>query len=350
MHESEFFYEGCLNKLHAFDVISIGIAAVDDLKYVAQYPEPDVKVPVLARARQGGGPACTAAAAVGSLGGRSVYLARLAHDELSSFIRAALTRKGVDVEHLVYDGDAGPYHSIVVVDENGRRTVFYDASRYTPLPADDVSEQLLTSAGVVLLDHITDPSLLSVAMKAKALGVPIVGDIEGMTDSAHELCRIVDYLVVSRQFACWASGSANPEEACGRLAAQQRKATVVTVGEQGCYFAEGAAGNVAHLPAFRVSSYDTNGCGDTFHGAFALGVARGLSVSDTITFSAACAALKAFACGGARKGWDAIPSLEEVKQFVRAQGPGSALASLLDRLDRWPAAAPDRAPSALLEK
>ena len=51
-----------------YDVLGVGIAAVDDLIYVSDYPQVDCKVPVHGSTRQGGGPACTAIAAVGSLG------------------------------------------------------------------------------------------------------------------------------------------------------------------------------------------------------------------------------------------------------------------------------------------
>ena len=49
-----------------YDVLGAGIAAVDDLIYVAEYPPVDC-IPVHDSLRQGGGPACTAIAAVGSL-------------------------------------------------------------------------------------------------------------------------------------------------------------------------------------------------------------------------------------------------------------------------------------------
>ncbi|MEJ5198816.1 MAG: hypothetical protein WHX53_07820 [Anaerolineae bacterium] len=38
-----------------WDVLGLGIVAVDDLYYVAQFPEPDTKRPMLAEQRQGGG-------------------------------------------------------------------------------------------------------------------------------------------------------------------------------------------------------------------------------------------------------------------------------------------------------
>lgn len=49
-----------------YDVLAIGVAAVDDLLYVSSYPPSNVKVSIMARERHGGGPACTAIATVGT--------------------------------------------------------------------------------------------------------------------------------------------------------------------------------------------------------------------------------------------------------------------------------------------
>src|ERR1039458_8707260 len=70
----------CMNK--EYDVLGAGIAAVDDLWYVSAFPPVDCKIPVHSSIRQGGGPACTAIAAVGSLGGRAAYAARFGDNDL----------------------------------------------------------------------------------------------------------------------------------------------------------------------------------------------------------------------------------------------------------------------------
>src|SRR6266702_5589975 len=115
-----------------YDVLAIGVAAVDDLLYVSSYPPSNVKVAVTASERHGGGPACTAIAAVATLEGRSAYCARLGNDDLSIYIDRLLQQRHVDTTHIIRDSDAAPYHSSIVVDLHGNRNVFYDASRFRP--------------------------------------------------------------------------------------------------------------------------------------------------------------------------------------------------------------------------
>jgi sugar/nucleoside kinase (ribokinase family) len=301
-----------------YDVLGAGIAAVDDLIYVTDYPPMDCKIPVYASTRQGGGPACTAIAAVGSLGGRAAYAARFGDNELSRFIAAALKRHGVDISPIREDTAGGPYHSIIVVDGAGHRNVFYDPALYRVVAPADLPDALIQSASLFLLDHLTEPSLIPVAEKIRRLGVPILGDIEGQSESAMSLAARTDYLIVPKAFALWASNTLDPHEACAFLAGTPRQATVVTDGSNGCFFSSRSDPEVRHFPAFVVDALDTNGCGDTFHGAFALAVARGLAIVEAITFASAAAALKAVAAGGQRRGWDALPTLDEVFQFLQA--------------------------------
>jgi sulfofructose kinase len=315
-----------------YDVLGVGIAAIDDLCYVSAFPQADCKIPVHGSIRQGGGPACTAIAAVGSLGGRAAYAARFGDNDLSKYIESALDRRGVDISHIVHDPEGGPYHSFIVVDGLGHRNVFYNPALYKVVGANDLPDSLIKSATLVLLDHITEPSLTEVAEKAHKLGVPILGDIEGQTESSIYLASLADYLIVPKAFAAWASATPAPRDSCAFLARTQRLATVVTAGAEGCYFSTKTDSTVRHCPAFQVNVFDTNGCGDTFHGAFALAVARNLAVEEAIIFASAAAALKAIASGGRQRGWNALPTLNEVIQFLQAALEEPRRSSLLENL------------------
>jgi sugar/nucleoside kinase (ribokinase family) len=335
--------KACMN--NRYDVLGIGIGAVDDLFYVSDYPPIDCKIPVHSSARQGGGPACTAMAAVGSLGGRAAYVARFGDNELSRFLKSALQSRGVDISHIVREPAGGPYHSIIVVDSSGHRNVFYDPALYKVVGSEQMPDSLIESATLVHLDHITEPSLAPVAEAAHKLGVPVSGDIEGHTESSKILAALTDYLVVPKAWATWASGAPDPRDACAYLARTERLATIVTDGTEGCYLSAKQDPAVRHIPAFKVDTFDTNGCGDTFHGAFALGVARNLGVDDAVTFASAAGALKARAAGGDRRGWDALPTFDEVFQFLQATLKEPEISSLLAKLDALRSGDPMPAPT-----
>ncbi|HTF71094.1 MAG TPA: PfkB family carbohydrate kinase [Edaphobacter sp.] len=318
--------------IKAYDVLAIGVAAVDDLLYIASYPPPNVKISVRARERHGGGPACTAIAAVGMLQGRSAYCARLGADELSAYIENQLLQRHVDTTYIVRDSQAAPYHSVIAVDLEGNRNVFYDASRFSPLAPEDLADSLILSSKLILLDHVAGSALTEIAKKIHGLGVPILGDIEGRTSSARQLLAFIDHLIVPCEFALWASNSISPREACASLARTGRPATVVTAGSEGCYYTKGMEEDIRHLPAFKVSTHDTNGCGDTFHGAFALATARDFLLDDAILFASAAAAIKASGRDGTKRGWDALPTLEDIVSLLRSHPGIPNQSRLLNRI------------------
>jgi len=315
-----------------YDVLAVGVAAVDDLLYVSSYPPANVKVPIMAKERHGGGPACTAIATVGTLEGRSAYCARLGQDDLSIYIEERLQQCHVDTTHIIRDSEAAPYHSSIVVDLHGNRNVFYDASMFRPVSADHLADSLILSAELVLLDHVAEPPLTEIARKIRNLGVPILGDIEGHSESALLLANLVDHLVVPSDFAQLASNSVNPLDACAHLAQTRRATTVVTAGSDGCYYTSGTDSSITHFPAFKVDTFDTNGCGDAFHGAFALAVARNFSLDHTISFASAAAAVKASGGNGTKRGWDALPTLEDIILFLRSYPGNHDRSELLERI------------------
>jgi sulfofructose kinase len=315
-----------------YDVLAIGVAAVDDLLYVSSYPPSNMKVSVMARERHGGGPACTAIATVGTLEGRSAFCVRLGKDVLSIYIEHLLQQCHVDTTHIIRDSEAAPYHSSIVVDLHGNRNVFYDASMFRPVTSDSLADSLILSAEVVLLDHVAGPAATEIAKKIRDLGVPILGDIEGHSEAALRLADLVDHLIVPIDFARWASNSVNPMEACAYLAQTRRASTVVTAGSDGCYYTSGTDNSITHLPAFKVATFDTNGCGDTFHGAFALAVARNFPLNQVIAFASAAAAVKASGRNGTKRGWNALPTLEDVILLLRSDPAGHHRSELLETI------------------
>ena len=72
------------------------------------------------------------------------------------------------------------------------------------------------------------------------------------------------------------------------------------------------------LPAYKVDTVDTTGCGDVFHGAFALAVARKESVSEAARFASAAAALCSTKIGYVHKCCKQIPRMSWITCKLQA--------------------------------
>lgn len=127
----------------------------------------------------------------------------------------------------------------------------------------------------------------------------------------------VDYLIVNETEAEQLSGLAVPDQAAAQSAAQkllQRGVGVVllTMGAQGVLVTDTAGSRF--FPGIKVQAVDTTAAGDTFVGAFAVGIGQGLSVDQAAQGAQYAAALTVTKLGAQ----SSIPSLEEVQAFKRS--------------------------------
>ena len=297
-----------------WDILGIGVAAVDDLFYVDHYPAPDTKMRALVEQRQGGGLTATAMVAAARLGSKAGFFGILGHDDLSNDTIRELEQQGVDCSPVIRRHGAGPYHSVVFVDEKtGSRTIVYSDAHVVQIPPQDVSTTMVAGCKLLFVDHAFPAAAIRAADIAHTCGIPVVADIETTANpGVVELMEKVDHLIVSYELAANITGTSTPEDMVQALAGPKRACAAVTQGSRGCWFSDGGQ-PVRHQPAFTVDVVDTTGCGDVFHGAYAASISRHTSVDDAIRIAAATAALKATQRGG-RTG---IPDWQTVIRFVR---------------------------------
>ena len=304
-----------------WDVLGFGAVTVDDLIYVDHYPLPDTKVAVLDQVRQGGGLAGTALVAAARLGARAAYAGILGDDDLSRYTLDEFAREGVDCTPVLHRPDARPIHSIIIVDHtNGQRSILPSFVGVQWRQASEIPEAMIAACRVLFIDHHAVEGDLRAIELAHAYGIPVVGDIERETEPhADELAPQVDHLIVGVNFARHKTGANDPASMALALS-HGRACTVVTAGEQGCWYITRERPDVAtHQPAFPVQVMDTTGCGDVFHGAYAAALAQGEPTSQAIRVASAAAALKATQPGG-RAG---IPSRAAIARFLSEMAGGS---------------------------
>jgi len=298
-----------------FDILGIGCATVDDLIRVAKYPAADVKLQVKGMERQFGGLTGTALVAAAKLGGKCAFGGMLGSDELSKSVEDNFIRYGIDVSHLVRRDDSRPIHAVIVVaEEEQTRTIFYEYEAPTGADPSGPSEDAIGSAKVLFVDHLGLEGGIRAAKIAREAGIPIVSDLEEIHNPKFdELFDLVDHLVVSDDFAEELTGATDPLAAILGLWTPGRDSVVITGGRQGAWYASAENRSPQYQPAFQVKAVDTTGCGDVFHGAYALALARGLDIHERVRFASAAAGLKATRAGGQI----GAPTEEELSLFLR---------------------------------
>lgn len=299
-----------------FDVLGIGIAAVDHVVLVPEFPPPEGKVRIRGSLRSCGGLSATALVAAARLGMRAAYAGVLGLDDDSDFVLRALHEEGVDTAGVIRLPEAGPGRSIVAVDGEGRRIVFSDPSG--TLAGSDVyaPADLVREARVLLVDHVRVAASLEAARLARDAGIAVVADFERDEHPLFgQLLECVDHLVVPRSFGEHLTGQTDPPSILRSLRAPGRT-VVLTEGSEGADFVGPEPDDrPAHRPAFAVPVVDTTGCGDAFHGAYAAGLVAGLDLSARVRLASAVAALTATRLG-AQAG---LPRRTDVEAFLAAR-------------------------------
>ncbi|MDR3688891.1 MAG: PfkB family carbohydrate kinase [Fimbriimonas sp.] len=298
----------------SFDVLGIGCVAVDDLLYVDAYPLADAKLRIRRAERHFGGLTGTALVAAAKLGAKCGFAGLLGIDELSRSVEQNFLDHGIDTTNVVRREDAQPIHSVIIVAEEGNtRNVFYEYS--APIGADPAgpSEECIRDAQVLFLDHIGVPGNIRAAAIAREAGIPVVADLEEVHDPKFpDLLELIDHVVISERFALTYTNCKTAGEAAAALWHPDRDTVAVTCGDRGVWFVSSIHPEPTHLPAFPVNVVDTTGCGDVFHGAYAVSLAYGDGVEERLRFASAAAALKATRPGGQT----GAPNLRELTAFL----------------------------------
>jgi len=88
---------------------------------------------------------------------------------------------------------------------------------------------------------------------------------------------------------------------------------ILTKGKEGCFFNNGS--KTINIPAIKnINTIDTTGAGDTFLGAFMVGINNNMEITNALTFANICAGLKTTKLG-AQTG---MPTLKEVKKYIKS--------------------------------
>ncbi len=279
---------------------------------VPRHPGPDEKCKAEKLVRAHGGPAATAAVVAARLGCPSAFVGYICDDALGHEHLKELSAEGVYTGYVTRGEMPTTTAAVTVKPDGARSIVFFSGDRKPMTSTPDLKG---VHPKVLLFDgrepHIS-LDLLERAAKWRAQSVLDAGSVHHGTLALESK---VDYLVASEKYARQRTHIDHSPDAA-RALSEFHPNIVVTFGDKGLYyktsFGEGT------LSAYGVPVVDTTGAGDAFHAGFAVGLARGQSLIDTLRFASATAALNCGAIGGRT----AAPTLQQVRQLMASQSIG----------------------------
>jgi sugar/nucleoside kinase (ribokinase family) len=296
-----------------FDVVGLGLNAVDQLCTVPEYPRFNTKTRIQDYRMLGGGQTATAMTVCGRFGLRAAYLGKVGSDERGRFSRRSLEAEPLDLSGLITVEGAYNQYAIIIVDaRSGERTILWDRDPALRFDADDWGREKICAGRVLHLDGHEVPASIRAARWAREAGIPVSLDSDTIREGYEALLENVDILISSESFPARLTGISSLEKALEKIAGQYGCAvTGATLGREGSLVYCG--GRFIRTPGHRVACADTTGAGDVFHGAFIYAMLQGWELEEVLSFANIAAALKCTK-PGARA---AIPGLPEVMQVFR---------------------------------
>ena len=295
-------------------VIGIGACVLDTLIECDTYPKEDTKYRASRILKTGGGPVANALVALAKMGIQADFAGSLSDDAEGHFLAHEFQRYGVGTEFVCHIPETSAFTSYVLLSRDGasRTCVFHRGN--VPDNPDALDLSILKNADILHLDGNYLETAIAAAKYAKANGIPVSLDAGGLYAGIDRLLPYVDILIPSEEFAMGITGANTAEQAAQQLAdTYHPQILAVTQGVRGGILYED--GTLVRYCSYPVNCVDSNGAGDTFHGAFLAAYLHGYDTKTCCQIASATSAIKCTRVGMR----DALPTLPEVLTFLKDQ-------------------------------
>jgi ribokinase len=297
--------------------VALCIPVSDYLVHVDRIPPPNSFARMLDQSWQFGGNAATAIVAVSRQGLSAGVMGVVGDDPNGRAQRVDFQRHGVDVSRLlVRRGMSTPYNICISDEETNGRSFLVAQNSYSPLTEEELDLDYLLRARYLLLDgHSPAAKKAAAAMRGK--GGEVMFDASAYSKEQEEMLPCTSVYIASEFYWKTRYQGADIFDCCRDMRKQGPHTVIFTLGKEGCA-GVGPRGEEFRLPAPEVPRVvDTTGCGDTFHGAYIVGMERGLDAEGCARWAGAAAAIKCLAIGGRA----AQPTAEMVEEFLATGRP-----------------------------
>jgi sulfofructose kinase len=297
-------------------ILCAGIAVLDEVFRVREFPLPDTKAEASEFITVGGGNAANAAVAIARLGGKVTFAAPLGgpsgEDAIGDRIVRGIAEEGVDCSGCIrVDGIRSPV-SAIFVNAQGDRTIanYRDRRLDAVVPGDP--DRLLVGIGAVLVDNRLPAFVTPICRAARRRGLPVVIDADKPTVEADPLFAIATHVIFSGDCLRRTAGVDDLAAGLARVEKITDAFIAATNGPLPVLWREDGA--IREMAVFPVTAIDTLGAGDVFHGAFTLALTEGFGIAEAMRFAAAAAGLKCTRFGGST----GAPRRSEVEALLAA--------------------------------
>lgn len=262
-----------------------------------------------------GGSGGIMAAGAARLGLRTAFVGVVGEDLFGSFMRDALSQRGVDTHAIVVDASARTGLTVILSRPGDRAILTFPGTIAALSPDGAVPELIARSRHVHVASYFLQTSLIPglAALFARARDAGASTSVDPNWDPAErwdgglrQLLALTDLFLPNAEEATRIARRDDPADAARSLA-RLGPLVAVKLGAEGALAATADGELVRAASPAGSEPVDTVGAGDSFDAGVLAGLLGGWSLERSLTLGCACGALSTRAVGGTT----AQPTLEE---------------------------------------
>jgi ribokinase len=256
-----------------------------------------------------GGKGANQAVAAARIGADVTLIGCVGDDAFGKTLIDHLKRQGIHTERVeTATNTSTGIASITLSHSDNSIIVVAGANHYVTPELIDKNEDIISNSSMLLLQlEIPLESVIRAVELAKKHNIPVILNPAPIQRLPKELLEMVDFLTPNEheQELLLSSIDGTKEEE-DRIRAK----CIVTKGSKGVMVYENGE---VEIPSFQVEAVDTTGAGDSFNGALAVALCKGLTLVDACRFANVVGAISVTKLG-AQSG---MPTRNEVAEFMR---------------------------------
>lgn len=237
------------------------------------------------------------------------------NDEYGRQIVSAMRGYGVHMENILVRNVPTGNASVWVYPDGEVQAALFGGANMTITKEDiDAIESLIENHKVVILQNeIPKDAIEYSASIARASDCFIIYNAAPAIKVSTDMFSNVDLLVVNEAEASYYSeidiyDLDSADRAAKKLSKLFKKTVIITLGAQGSLLVQGR--HTYHIPAKKVEVVETTGAGDSYVGALAYGVVRGLTLAKAADIATLAASITIKSTGAQ----PSMPKLEQLGQ------------------------------------
>lgn len=244
-----------------------------------------------------GGKGANQAVAASRMGGKVTLISKTGNDVFGKQSVMLYTAENIKTDFIYSDPKHPSGVALITVDSQGENCIVVasGANAYlTPSDIDKASEEIEGSDLVLMQLEIPIETVEYVAEMASKKGIKVILNPAPARALSDNLLKHLYVIIPNKSEAEILSGIKvsdieSAKQAADIISAKGVDIVVITLGSQGALIKE--HGEYLFVEAFKVDALDTTAAGDTFCGAFCVGLSEDRSIPDAVKLAAKAAAI-----------------------------------------------------------